>query len=168
MTEFPKQRFTINSRSYDGALKRSWTCDLVESRPNSIELHGSFAEPIVHPNLGTVEAGTVSKEKFYFDRWYNYFVFENKAGILRNYYINICLPPEIGYRTIDYVDLDIDIVLWPNGEISTLDMDEFESNAVKFGYPDEIREGALKTMETLQEILNDRYPRSLRPAIDRL
>ena len=146
-------RFTINSRRYDGSVRRSWVCELIGRDADKLDLVGSFEIAVEHPDLGLIEAGTVSHERFYLNRWYNYFLFQQPNGDLRNYYINICMPPTIGEGVVDYVDLDIDIVVWPSGRLLVLDLDEFEMNADRYGYPAEVRENALNALDEVQMLL---------------
>lgn len=153
MSVKPGTPFTINSRKYDGTIRRSWQCELVATQGDAIDLVGRFEIDVEHPDLGRIERGTISHERFYLNRWYNFFRFEDPAGTLRNYYINICLPPSVADGVIDYVDLDIDIIVWPDGRIVTLDVDEFESNARSFGYPVETQNTAHETLKKLLELL---------------
>ncbi len=53
---------------------------------------------------------------------HNYY---SKNNTLRGRYININTPPEITYKCIKYIDLIIDIVILPNGEVKILDLEEF-------------------------------------------
>lgn len=151
----PGQQFTVNSRKYDGSIRRSWQCEFVAGGQDHIDLVGFFHEGVDHPDLGRIEKGTISRERFYLNRWYNYFIFERPAGTLRNYYINICMPPNVGDGVIDYVDLDIDVIVWPDGRIVTLDLDEFEANGARFLYPSEVRKRALRTLAEVQGLIFD-------------
>ena len=141
--------FTVNSRKYDLSIRRSWEAQFLRRSNESIELVGRFAEEVDHPDLGRIEKGTASHEIFYFDRWYNYFIFQHPDESLRNYYFNICMPPKVGDSVVDYVDLDIDLILWPDGELVTLDIEEFEVNARKYHYPTQVQHKVLETLEEL-------------------
>lgn len=145
--------YTVNSRKFDGTIRRSWKCDFVSRDDEKIDLIGSFEQQVDHPDLGIIEAGTISHERFYFTRWYNYFVFEHPAGSLRNYYINICMPPEVNDNVIDYIDLDIDLIVWPDGRWRTLDLEDFEANTLAFGYPDDVADRALATLAELEVLV---------------
>jgi len=164
----PGQPFTINSRKYDGSIRRSWQCEVVGNGERHIDLIGIFEDVVDHPDLGLIEKGTVSRERFYLDRWYNYFCFEYPAETLRNYYINICMPPTIGEGVIDYIDLDIDLIVWPDGRVVTVDVEEFEVNSKAFGYASEVTEAAANTLKALHELLGNLDPESTRRAIARL
>ncbi len=142
--------YTVNSRKFDGTVRRSWICELVSWDDEKIDLVGSFDEAVQHPDLGSIKRGTISYERFYFNRWYNYFIFKHPDGQLRNYYINICMPPAVSEGVIDYVDLDIDIIIWPDGKFVTLDLDEFEANATRYDYPESLRTKALETLSEIQ------------------
>jgi protein associated with RNAse G/E len=123
---------------------------LVEKNEEWIDLVGFFRETVHHTDLGKIEKGTVSRERFYLTRWYNYFIFEHPPGNLRNYYFNICMPPKISDGSIDYVDLDIDLIVWPDSRLVILDMEEFDEHADRFGYTEDVRG---KALETLQELV---------------
>lgn len=155
------ERFTINSRKYDGTIRRSWECELVKADTESVDLIGVFAQSVDHPDLGRIDAGTISRERFYLNRWYNYFVFEQPDSTLRNYYINICMPPTIAEGVIDYVDLDIDLILWPDGRLVRLDLDEFEANADLYRYPSFVRSTARKTLDEIISLLDGLAPETL-------
>lgn len=50
-------------------------------------------------------------------------------------YVNIGTPPEWDGDRIYQVDLDLDVVLTPDGSIQVLDEDDFALNQVRYGYP---------------------------------
>ena len=141
---------TVNSRKYDRSLRRSWSAHLVERSESHILLEGYFESEVRHPELGVIAKGTRSVETFFFDRWYNYFSFYEPTREFRNHYINISMPPQMSDDAIDYVDLDIDVIVWPDGQIEVLDEQEFRENARLYGYPDSV---VSKAEKLKQEIL---------------
>ena len=66
------------------------------------------------------------------------------------------MPPTLSESVLDYVDLDIDILVWPDENIIILDESDFEENAVKFKYPTELREQARRAFDELQRLLRER------------
>ena len=142
---------TINSRKYDGAIKRSWHCRLLKRNGSGLIFVGEFDSEIAHPDLGLIRRGTVSYEYYWLDRWYNIFRFHEPLGELRNYYCNINMPPTFSSGVLNYVDLDIDVLVWPDMRYTILDEDEFDENAVTFDYPWVIRE---KARSSLAELLS--------------
>lgn len=111
---------------------------MLERSDELLLLEGFFEHEVQHPDLGTISRGTRSIETFFFDRWYNYFVFYEPAGELRNYYINLSMPPRVSDGVVDYVDLDIDMIIWPDRRIEILDIEEFEENAGLYNYSDDV------------------------------
>lgn len=148
---------TINSRKYDGRIRRSWKGGLVHDSGDLIILVGSFNEEVEHNDLGRISAGTVSFEHFWFDRWYNVFRFHEPDGTLKAHYANIAMPPTFDGGVIDYVDLDIDVVVWPDRRVDVLDRDDFEDNKLKYGYPDEVIRQAESGLKRVLEIIENNH-----------
>lgn len=148
-----RRRTTINARKYDGAIHRSWQADLVGRDGSLLVFKGVFERAVEHPDLGVIAAGTVSVEYYWTDRWYNVFRFHDPDGAFRNYYCNVNLPPVPGDGVLDYVDLDIDILVGPDLTARVLDREEFEANATRFGYPDATVGRALQTVGELLAII---------------
>ena len=153
------EEITVISRNYDLTIKRTWKAKLVRDESPLIELIGEFDQDVEHSNLGLISYGTVSYEYYWIDRWYNIFRFQEAKGKLRNYYCNIAMPPTLRNRTLDYVDLDVDILVWPDRSFEILDLDEFQENSVRFGYSDAIRTSVHELVSELTEMLqSDTFP----------
>jgi len=135
---------------FDMSIRRSWTCRLVEANPPLFEFVCEFEKCVQHEALGTIDQGTISHEYYWLDRWYNIFRFHRPDGEFRNYYCNINLPPTYENGVLDYVDLDLDIVVWPDWTYKILDREEYESNAGRFGYSNDMKE---RVDNTLQELI---------------
>lgn len=155
----PDRIVTINSRKYDGHIRRSWKGGLVHEDNERLILIGTFSDDIQHNDLGHIKKGTVSFEHFWFDRWFNIFRFHEPDGTLRAHYANITMPPTLADDVIDYVDLDIDVVVWPDGRVEILDRTDFERNQVKYGYPEDVIENAERGLgEVLALIRSNALP----------
>lgn len=117
---------------------------------------GTFDRDIEHADLGLIHTGTISREYYWLDRWYNVFRFHSPDGTLRNYYCNVSLPPTFEKGVLDYVDLDLDIVVWPDFTCDILDRDEYAANAVNFNYPHSVRSKVAKSMADLSKLIEER------------
>lgn len=117
---------------------------------------GEFDNDVRHSHLGIIKRGTVSYEYYWLDRWFNIFRFHEPGGTLRNFYCNVNMPPKFENGTLDYVDLDIDVLIWPNFESEILDREEFEKNAERFSYSSEIVEKARTSLEELISLIEQR------------
>jgi len=142
---------TVVSRKYDGTIRRTWQCDLLEQRDSLLVFVGEFATDIEHPDLGQIKKGTISYEYYWLDRWYNVFRFYEPTGEFRNFYCNINSPPTFSGEVLDYVDLDIDLLVRPDYSYVVLDVEEYESNAERFRYTPDVRE---KVGIALQEVIS--------------
>ncbi len=147
---------TVNSLKYDLRIRKSWTCRLIEQNASLLVLSGEFDEDIAHPGLGSIARGTKSQEFYWLDRWYNIFRFSEPDGKFRNFYCNIAMPPRFTGNTLDYVDLDIDVIVWPDGKTETLDEDDFIANASAFSYPTDVRTNALSSLAELNNVIVSR------------
>ena len=148
---------TVNSRKFDGTIRRSWNCELVEDRGGLLVFVGKFETDVRHPDLGHIKKDTVSYEYYWRERWYSIFRFHEPSGSLRNLYCNINMPPRFEDGVLDYVDLDIDIVVWPDLSHEVLDREEFERNALLLNYPAEVKEKVEATLQELLELIDRRY-----------
>ena len=144
---------TINARKFDGSVHRSWTADLVSTEDSLLLFVGRFEKNVSHPDLGFIRRGTYSYEYYWLDRWYNVFRFHEPDGEFRNFYCNINRPPVFTGVTLDYVDLDIDLLVGADGSVRTLDLEEFELNAEKYRYPRDVMDGALQALRELTALI---------------
>ncbi len=141
---------TVKSRKFDGSIHRQWDMRLKKSDGWFLELVGQFAAEINHPQLGVIRRGTISCEFFWMDKWFNVFRFHEPDGSPRNFYCNVIMPPVLCGDVLNYIDLDVDIVVWKDFSYQVLDLDEFAENARRFDYPSEVH---LKVKSVLEELI---------------
>jgi len=146
----------VISRSFDQSVRRSWKARLTEFSPPLVELIGEFDRDVEHPDLGMIRQGTVSHEYYWLDRWYNVFRFHEPDGAFRNYYCNINMPPKFEDGVLDYVDLEIDIVVWPDGRQDILDRADFEASAKRFGFTEDLRSKVEKALTEMLTTIGER------------
>ena len=146
----------VNSLKYDGRVRRTWTGGLVSSSDELIVLVGRFDKDVEHSDLGFIGRGTVSFEHFWLERWYNIFRFHEPDGKLKAWYCNIAMPPSFDGGVLNFVDLDIDVVVWPDLRYDVLDRDDFERNTLKFGYPHEILAATEKALADVIGLIESR------------
>jgi len=146
-----KKIITINSRKFDGKLHRSWQAELLAKNNILLEFVGEFEEEVTHSQLGVIRRGTISFEFYWLKRWYNVFRFHEPDGTLRNFYCNVNTLPKFNNGILDYIDLDVDIVVWKDFSHQILDVEEFEANSRKYNYPNAVRE---KVRDNLNELIS--------------
>ncbi|UPW02308.1 DUF402 domain-containing protein [Halorussus gelatinilyticus] len=83
--------------------------------------------------LGTPrERGDVAVTKFREGRWWYPTVYRGEDGESKGTYVNVCTPVELFPETARYVDLHVDVVKFPDGEVERVDDDELDA-AVESG-----------------------------------
>ena len=151
-----KKFVTINSRKFDGEIHKSWAAEFLNEQGLLLTFVGEFEKEIKHPRLGVIGRGTVSYEFYWLDGWFNVFRFHEPGGDLRNFYCNISMPPKFENDVLDYVDLDIDVLVWKDFSVELLDLDEFAENSARFNYPLEIKNKTEENLEKLLELIENR------------
>lgn len=154
----------VRAHKYDGAEHRSWQTHLTRREGSMVILNGVFDSTIDHPQIGRIEAGTVSFEYYWMDHWYSVFCFMKPSGQLLHYYCNINMPPEFDDNVLSYVDLDIDILVTPDLDYSILDEEEFAENSRRFGYPNEVQRHVRAAVAELIEMIETRQFPFTQPA----
>lgn len=145
-----KKLVTINSRKLDGEIHRSWKAELIEETEDYYIFLGVFDSEVKHSKLGVIRRNTISYEFYWKNKWFNIFRFHDPEGDLRNFYCNINQPPELKNGTLNYIDLDLDVLVWQDLSFEILDIDEFQEHILKYKYSEELQK---KAQTGLQEIL---------------
>jgi len=57
---------------------------------------------------------------------------------------------------LSYIDLDIDVLVQPDLSYQVLDTDEFEVNAARYGYSDEVKTRAREGLDELTKMIESR------------
>ncbi len=71
-------------------------------------------------------AGDIATTTFVEGRWWYATVYKSADGEHRGTYVNICTPVEIFPNEARYVDLHVDVVKTPGGEVKRVDDDELD------------------------------------------
>lgn len=152
-TAIDESVITVNSRKYDGRIRRSWNAGVVTQNAELLIAVGRFEFDVDHSDLGRIAAGTVSFEHFWFDRWYNIFRFHEPDGSLKAWYCNVAMPATYADNVLDFVDLDIDVVVWPDMRFEVLDLDDFEENSLKLAYPTDVIANAKTAVDEITRLV---------------
>jgi protein associated with RNAse G/E len=129
----------VSVLKYDGREHRRWPARIAKRDGPLLVLDAVFDEEIQHDLLGPIASGTISTEYYWLDRWYNIFRFSAPDRTLKSYYCNVNTPPLFDGRVLSYIDLDIDVLVAPDLTYRILDVDDFEENARRYGYPDDLQ-----------------------------
>lgn len=122
---------------------------MIEETDALYVFYGKFEKEVKHRQLGVIRRNTASYEYYWKSEFYNVFKFYEPNGEFRNFYCNLNMPPIFSDNVLDYVDLDIDVLVWKDFSTEILDLDEYEHNAKKYDYPSELQEKVAQSLENL-------------------
>lgn len=130
------ERLDIISYKHDGELHRVWK--------NVVKIHESNDIVVLVNNKVDVIDGDGRRWKtrepaicyFFKDYWFNVICMIRSNDVY--YYCNLSSPFIFDEEGLKYIDYDLDVKLFPDGEVSLLDLDEFNFNMKDLHYSEEI------------------------------
>jgi len=152
-------KIDIISYKHSGELHRVWK--------NAIKIYEDDEKIIVLNNKVEVIDGDGRKWKtrepaicyFYKNLWFNVICMIKNISNDIYYYCNLSSPFIEDLEGIKYIDYDLDVKLFPNGDILVLDRDEYEFNVIDLNYSNEITEIIEKSLTlVLEKIKNHLEP----------
>lgn len=152
----PGTAITIRAFKYDGREYRHWQADFAATVSGGVVLEAVFSAVVEGrtPFFG----GDRAVEYFYADRGYNVIAGYDAAGALRACYCNIATPASFVAGAdgpeIHFTDLDLDVLVHPDGRCEVTDEDDFARNSVVYAYPSAVREGARGAVSALLEAVD--------------
>jgi len=99
------------------------------------------------------EAGDVAITKVREGRWWYPTVYRGDDGVRKGTYVNVCTPVECFPDAVRYVDLHVDVVKGPDGEIRRVDDDELDDAVAAGQVSDALAEKARSVATSLENAL---------------
>lgn len=144
---------TIHSYKHDGSLHRTWR-DTMVLKTSDQSLIGVNDHTLVTESDGrrwlTREPAIVYFHKHY---WFNIIAMIRDNGV--SYYCNLASPFALDEEGLKYIDYDLDIKVFPDGEKRLLDVDEYEDHSKKWDYPDDIDHILKENVKILVDWINE-------------
>lgn len=126
----------VKSYKHDGSLHRVWhdcmvlkTSDqsLIACNDHTLVTEANDRRWVTH------EPALLYFHKKY---WFNIVTMIRQRGT--SYYCNLATPYLLDEEGLKYIDYDLDIKIFPNGERKLLDVDEYLEHGAQMGYPYDI------------------------------
>lgn len=119
------RKLVVQKLMYDGSKSYRWIGREIQRDEHELFFTAVFERD--GRDLGYVrfEKGDVFYEWYYFARWYNVFQVYSKDGDLKGWYCNITMPAQVADGELTFVDLALDLWVWPDMRHLVLDEDEF-------------------------------------------
>jgi protein associated with RNAse G/E len=150
---------SVHSTKYDGSLHYRYNTTLVHEEANALMLYMQPGTPI-ESYRGSMIAEYHNLQIYWSDRRYNLHVSWYAEWRPLNHYVNVATPAVWNDGTLNFIDLDLDVI-WRSstGEVILDDEDEFALHQVHFGYPSHLIEQSLRSsLEVRQLIAQRSYP----------
>jgi len=138
---------TVLKYNPQGEVTWQYSGQVLEKTETQVRLQAYFnhKDEIYHGM--PLQTGDRFIETYYTDRWYNIFeIHARQDDHLRGWYCNIGLPAKMDGNTLSYVDLALDLLVFPDGRQIVLDEDEFAALEIS----PQIRQQARSALAELQ------------------
>ena len=150
---------TISVLKFDlaGSLMRRYEGRLVRRDSHSVVLDAPFVIDVEQYLLLDVvlKRGDRFVETYYEDRYYNiYKIFDRDNSQHKGWYCNLSRPAQITEDEVSWVDLALDLWVWPDGRSAILDQDEFDALPLEQSERDQV----WTTLLLLQQQFQDQRP----------
>jgi predicted RNA-binding protein associated with RNAse of E/G family len=131
-----------------------YTGRVLEQHAGRIVLEAEFNHDDITIHEILLRRGDRFIETYYADCWYNVFAIHDRDDDrLKCWYCNIGHPAEIGDGVVSYIDLALDLLVYPDGRQLVLDEDEFTALALS----PEVQQQARLALQELQASFTARF-----------
>ena len=145
---------TVKSYKHDGSLHRTWRDSMLLKTSDQAIIacndHTLVTEADGRRWL-TREPALLYYHKHY---WFNVVTMIRQKGI--SYYCNLASPYVLDKEALKYIDYDLDIKIFPDGEKRLLDVDEYEQHRRQMHYSKEIDQILKVNVEILVDWINNK------------
>ena len=127
---------TVKSYKHDGSLHRTWRDSMI-LKTSDQAIIACNDHTLVTESDGrrwlTREPALLYYHKHY---WFNIVTMIRQKGI--SYYCNLASPYVLDAEALKYIDYDLDVKIFTDGEKRLLDVEEYERHKRKMNYSDDL------------------------------
>ena len=139
----------VVSTKYDGSPHWEFDSFFVAER-GPLLIATNFVGQELRNKAGLWKTPYDVRNHFWTDRWYNVMRCDRpRAGGLEYWYCNVTTPAQYDGEAVRYIDLDLDVLVFPDGKMKVVDEDEFLEHSVRMGYPPDVIEQARRAVDEL-------------------
>ncbi len=141
----------IQSYKHDGSLHRCWDHGLVLDINDDFIVVGSRRTKVTEADGRRWYTREPAITIFSFKDWYNSICMIKEDGI--SYYCNIASPSLIHKDMVKYIDYDLDLKLFQDGNIKVLDENEYQRHRIKYSYSDDLDKVLTKEVKKIHKMM---------------
>jgi protein associated with RNAse G/E len=158
-TSTPDTLWQIVVRKYDYRLHLTFPAYLVTGTGDRLCFQAQIGGVIDHRTRG--HRWIIDRPfevVFWRARWYNVYLNLREDHTFDHFYCNVSLPPSLSDHTITFIDLDLDVRIWPDGRLELLDEDEFIEHSARFAYSPDLQQAARQAVDGILALWQTRQP----------
>ncbi len=129
-------KLKIQCYKHNGKIHREWDEAVFLDEKDEYLVFGNMKTMVTEAEGNTWRTKEPAIMYFFKNEWYNIICQLKKDGIY--YYCNIATPFLIEENTIKYIDYDLDLRIFPNGEYKILDKMEYKYHKKIMNYSDNL------------------------------
>lgn len=129
-------KLQIHCYKHNGKIHRAWDEAVVLDIKKNYIVFGNNKTKVTESEGNVWKTNEPAIMYFFKDKWFNIIAQLKKNGIY--YYCNIATPFIIEDDTIKYIDYDLDLRIFPNGEYKILDQLEYQYHKKIMNYSDDL------------------------------
>ena len=127
---------TIQGYKHDGSLHRTWRDNMVLKTSDQSIIACNDHTLVTEADGRRWVTREVALLYYHKHFWFNIIAMLRKSGV--TYYCNLASPYVLDSEALKYIDYDLDIKVFPDGQKRLLDVDEYELHGKLYKYPPEI------------------------------
>ena len=125
-------RLWIHSYKHDGSIHRAWDEAVVLDITDEYIVCGNRKTKVFEKKGSCWRTKEPAIMYFFHERWFNIIAQLKKDGLY--FYCNVATPFIVEDNTIKYIDYDLDLRVFPSGELKVLDEMEYTYHRNKMQY----------------------------------
>jgi predicted RNA-binding protein associated with RNAse of E/G family len=132
----------------------SWTGEVLEQSEGEIVVLALWTTRQKPMLLGytVFEHGDSFVEHYYWGKWYSIWeVRSHRNGRVKGWYCTICRPIEVEDDQLRFVDMELDVYVYPDGRFVILDEDELLASGLPESEQDAARAGLAEVVGMITE-----------------
>jgi predicted RNA-binding protein associated with RNAse of E/G family len=147
---------SVHKLNIDGQTTWEYSGKITEIGKDYLTLEAYFDQPDTEFHGMFLGRGDRFLETYFTNRWYNIFeIHARDNDHIRGWYCNIGCPVSINGDTISYIDLALDLLIFPNGRQIVLDEEEFNTLNIS----QEMQQRSFRELEDLKKLFSDQLNR---------
>ncbi len=147
----------VQTYKHDGSRHRTWSSATVLDVDETKIVAITYKTWVIESNNRKWFTREPAICFYYNDRFYNVMAMIRKRGIY--YYCNLASPSIYDGEAIKNIDYDLDVKVFPDGNMLLLDEQEFQKHQKQMDYPEELTELVRDEQARLVEIIKAKeYP----------